>query len=66
MRSTETIDAARRHIDAPIARIVSVYEAWDAAEPGKGYAEQAAEWRAKLPAESEAAGDEPAHEPAAP
>jgi len=23
-------------------------ESWDAAEPGKGYAEKAAEWRAKL------------------
>ncbi len=29
-------------------RIVKLYEAWDAAEPGKGYAEIAAEWRAKL------------------
>jgi hypothetical protein len=32
-----------------LERIVQLYEAWDAAEPGKGYAEQAAEWRAKLP-----------------
>jgi hypothetical protein len=26
--------------------IVRFYESWDAAEPGKGYAEKAAEWRA--------------------
>jgi len=26
--------------------------AWDAAEPGKGYADKAAEWRAKLEAMS--------------
>ncbi len=31
-------------------RLVELYEAWDAAEPGKGHAEVAAEWRAKLPA----------------
>ena len=37
--------------DVPEAleRIIKFYEAWDAAEPGKGYAEKAAEWRAKLP-----------------
>lgn len=29
-------------------RFVRLYESWDAAEPGKGYAEKAAEWRAKL------------------
>ena len=32
---------------AALERIVALYEAWDAAEPGKGYAEKAAEWRAK-------------------
>jgi hypothetical protein len=31
-----------------INRLVALYEAWDAAEPGKGYVEKAAEWRAKL------------------
>jgi serine/threonine protein kinase/tetratricopeptide (TPR) repeat protein len=29
-------------------RIVRLYESWDAAEPGKSYAEKAAEWRGKL------------------
>jgi hypothetical protein len=28
--------------------MVELYDSWDAAEPGKGYAEKAAEWRAKL------------------
>jgi tetratricopeptide (TPR) repeat protein len=49
-----------------LGRIIELYEAWDVAEPGKGYAEKAAEWRAKLPAESEAARDEAAHEPDTP
>jgi hypothetical protein len=31
-----------------LERIVGLYETWDAAEPGKGYDAQAAEWRAKL------------------
>jgi len=31
-------------------RVVALYESWDAAEPGKGYAEKAAQWRAKLAA----------------
>jgi len=31
-----------------LQRIARLYEAWDAAEPGKGYAEKAAQWRAKL------------------
>ena len=34
-----------------LPRIVKLYESWHAAEPGKGYAEKAAEWRAKLPKE---------------
>ena len=29
-------------------RLAILYESWDAAEPGKGYAEKAAEWRGKL------------------
>ena len=34
-----------------IKRIISLYESWHAAEPGKGYDAKAAEWRAKLPKE---------------
>ena len=37
-----------------IKRIVSLYESWHAAEPGKGYDAKAAEWRAKLPKVDEA------------
>ncbi len=33
-----------------VERLVVLYETWDAAEPGKGYAEKADEWRAKLEA----------------
>ncbi len=29
--------------------VLSLYESWHAAEPGKGYGAKAAEWRAKLP-----------------
>jgi len=35
-----------------IKNIVLLYELWDQAEPGQGYAELAAEWRAKLPVEN--------------
>jgi serine/threonine protein kinase/tetratricopeptide (TPR) repeat protein len=31
-----------------LERIVRLYDSWDAAAPGKGYAEKAAEWQAKL------------------
>ena len=31
-----------------VERLIGLYDSWDAAEPGKGYAEKAAEWRAKL------------------
>jgi len=31
-----------------VEQIVKLYVSWDAAEPGKGYAEKAAEWRTKL------------------
>jgi hypothetical protein len=31
-----------------LQRVIDLYDAWDAAEPGKGYAERAAEWRAKM------------------
>ena len=30
-----------------IEQLIALYESWIAAEPGKGYAEKAAEWRAK-------------------
>ena len=50
-----------------LERIIKLYEAWDAAEPGRGYADQAAEWRAKLPSgDSDAAGNDAAHEPDSP
>ena len=32
-----------------IKRVISLYESWHAAEPGKGYDAKAAEWRARLP-----------------
>ena len=38
---------------------VELYESWDAAEPGKGYAEKAAEWRAKLPQTEETTTPDP-------
>jgi len=37
-------DRIRQALD----RIVKLYESWDAAEPGKGYADKAAEYRAML------------------
>jgi tetratricopeptide (TPR) repeat protein len=37
------------HIREAHIRVIQLYEAWDAAEPGNGYAEKAAEWRAQLP-----------------
>ena len=42
-----------------IERIVKLYESWNAADPGKGYADKAAKWRAKL------ASTQPATQPAA-
>jgi hypothetical protein len=35
-----------------LERIVEFYDAWHEAEPGKGYDQKAAEWRAKLPEEN--------------
>lgn len=32
-----------------IKRLIALYNAWHAAEPDKGYAAKASEWRAKLP-----------------
>ena len=37
-----------------IQRVVDLYEAWHAAEPGQGYDAKANEWRAKLPEEESA------------
>jgi serine/threonine protein kinase/Tfp pilus assembly protein PilF len=34
---------------ACVEMLVRVYESWEAAEPGKGHAERAAVWRARLP-----------------
>ena len=42
-----------------LPRIVKLYEAWDASEPNQGYAEKAAEWRAKLPKEETAEATPP-------
>jgi len=52
------LEGERRHVAvygpthpetvAVTERIVSLYEAWDEAEPGQGHAEQAESWRAKL------------------
>ncbi len=36
------------HLRSAHDSVVSLYKAWDAAEPGKGYAEKAAAWRAKV------------------
>ena len=41
-----------------LERVIKLYEAWDAAEPGQGHTERAAEWRAKLQ-ESQVATDSP-------
>ncbi len=35
-----------------IKTLINLTEAWDAAEPGKGYDTIADEWRAKLPKEN--------------
>ncbi len=45
-----------------LERIIKLYEAWDAAEPGQGYAEKAAEWRAKLPPAESPATSQPVAE----
>ncbi|MCH7995301.1 MAG: tetratricopeptide repeat protein, partial [Planctomycetes bacterium] len=39
--------------------LVDLYDAWHAAEPGKGYDAKAAEWRAKLPKEKAAEATPP-------
>ncbi len=47
-----TPPTARRQRANALRRLVGLYDAWDAAEPDKRYAEKAAEWRAKLPEEN--------------
>ena len=42
-----------------VNRLIKLYESWHAANPGKGYAEKAAEWRAKLPTEKAAEATPP-------
>ena len=36
-----------RHVRA-VEQLVGIYEFWESVDPGRGWAEQAAEWRAKL------------------
>ena len=43
-------DSRRLHWRGVLEQSVRLYEAWHAAEPEKGYAAEAAEWRAKLEA----------------
>jgi serine/threonine protein kinase len=50
------LDGADRKGEA-LERIVALYESWDAAEAGKGYAEKAAEWRTRLAAISQGSPD---------
>jgi hypothetical protein len=38
---------------------VKLYESWNAAEPGKGYDQEAAEWRERLSKSEEPAEKEP-------
>ena len=46
---TAALGPAHRTTIKSVRHLMVLYEAWDAAEPDKGYAEKAAEWRAKLP-----------------
>ena len=43
--------ATEESTNEAIQRMVDLYEAWHAAEPGQGYDAKAAQWRAKLPDE---------------
>ncbi len=47
MENDPQVPAKRTH--NALTRIVDLYDAWDATEPGKGHDANAAEWRAKLP-----------------
>jgi len=59
--NTETIPDRLRdeRLRQSLDRIVRVYEAWDAAEHGKGYAEKVAQWREKVPQEKAAEATPP-------
>jgi tetratricopeptide (TPR) repeat protein len=46
--SSARIEWLQKLVLEGLQRIVTLYDSWDAAEPGKGYAEKAAAWRAKL------------------
>ena len=53
IESYETLSAVHPPVDERVGKVISflitLYEAWDAAEPGKGYGEKVAEWRVRLP-----------------
>jgi hypothetical protein len=42
-----------------IQRVVDLYEAWHAAEPGQGHDAKADQWRARLPTKEEEQADDP-------
>ncbi len=47
LASTQGVPPGR--YKAAVEQLVSFYESWDKAEPGKGYDAKAVEWKAKLP-----------------
>jgi hypothetical protein len=47
-RMKDKPQALKERVQQACKRIVELYESWDVAQPGKGSAEKAAEWRAKL------------------
>ena len=50
----EALGAEHERTTMVINFLIDLYESWDVAETGKGFAERAAEWRAKLPKTDEA------------
>ncbi len=48
--NTNRFGPAHKYTRRAIAQAVTLYEAWDKAEPGKGYDAKAAEWKARLDA----------------
>ena len=46
--NTRAFGGAHENTRRAISLAVTLYESWDQAEPGKGYAARAAEWKAKL------------------
>ncbi len=57
----ESSNESPSKIQASIERLVSLFDSWHAAEPGKGYDAKAAEWRAKLPAAGTDQPEPPTH-----